>query len=257
MKLPILAVALIAFTAPLPSAAQDSPNGLRNPDSEFVDTTERGAWHAVIERTERGHRIGNPQAKTELIEFISYTCAHCADFAREGEGTLDLALLEPGLLTLEVRPVIRNALDLTVSLLVQCGDPAGFKQRHRLFLLSHDRWLSEAQRAPRTQQASWERGDAAARLSAARALDLDDMLVERGMSMIDVNACLSDETAARTLIGNGLADVADFAVPGTPSFALEGELLKDVHGWDALYGVLSDYFRPETIRARRQDADTP
>ncbi|MFU7529202.1 thioredoxin domain-containing protein [Qipengyuania sp. ASV99] len=223
----------------------DSPNGLNNPGSEFVGDGRRAAWHAEVERTDRGYRIGNPEADAALIEFISYTCGHCATFAREGEGALDLALLAPGHLNLEIRPVIRNAIDLTVSLLVACGPVDGFKNRHRMYLMRQDSWMEKARTAPQAQQAIWARGDRDARLNAARALDLDDMLAERGTSMADINTCLADDAAALALIRNGNADRDEFAVPGTPSFALDGELLNEVHTWGALYPVLAERFRPE------------
>ncbi|MEP3421939.1 MAG: thioredoxin domain-containing protein [Erythrobacter sp.] len=241
------ALGLTMADAPLALAQSNSSGSLSNPESSFSRGDRRAAWHAEVERTERGHRIGNPEAEAALIEFISYTCGHCATFAREGEGALDLALLAPGLMTVEVRPVIRNGIDLTVSLLVQCGAPEGFKDRHRLFLMQQDTWLNKARTAPQSQQAIWARGDQAARLNAARALDLDDMLAERGMSMSDINTCLSDNQAALTLIQNGNADRAEFAVPGTPSFALDGELLTDVHSWAGLYPVLAERFHPDNL----------
>lgn len=243
LALAVAASALIA--APMAAIhAQSSETGLANPESAFRDNGRRASWHAETRRTERGFEIGNPDADAALIEFVSYTCGHCAAFAREGEGALDLALLAPGHMKVEIRPVIRNAIDLTVSLLVQCGDEAGFKSRHRMFMLSQEDWLTTAANAPRTQQSIWARGDRAARLSAARALDLDDMLAERGMSLATINTCLSDDAAAQALLDNGAADRAEFAVSGTPSFALDGELLTGVHNWSALYPVLAERFRP-------------
>lgn len=245
----LAAASALALTQSLPAAAQssrdDSPNGLSDHGSAFGDDDRRASWHAEVERTTRGHLIGNPDAEAALIEFISYTCGHCATFAREGEGALDIALLAPGLMSVEVRPVIRNAIDLTVSLLVQCGTADGFKNRHRMYLMGQAGWMQKVSSAPQAQQAIWARGDRAGRLNAARALDLDDMLAERGTSMADINTCLSDDEAALTLIRNGNSDRDDFAVSGTPSFALDGELLNEVHSWESLYPVLAERFRPE------------
>ncbi len=233
--------AAILFAPPI--AAQEREQDLSNPDSAFVDTTRKGNWQSVIEPTERGHLIGNPRADVQLIEFVSYTCGHCANFAVEGEPALDLVLLMPGKMTLEVRPVIRNALDLTVSMLAACGDPARFKDRHRAFMTTQSKWLEKARQAPASQQAIWGRGDRNARINAAQALDLDDVLTDRGQSIAEVTACLMDDKAAQALIDNGRADSAEFKVPGTPSFALDGELLDRVHTWDALYAVLSERFK--------------
>lgn len=230
---------LCAAALALLSGPATAQQNLANPDSAFVPQGKPGNWQAIIKRTERGHLIGNPKAEVQLIEFVSYTCGHCADFAARGEPALDLAALAPGKIGLEVRPVIRNALDLTVSLLAQCGDPAGFKDRHRALMLSQGEWLGKVRNAPQSQQAIWARGDKASRMNAASALGLTEMLVRRGQSVAVLNACVVNDVAAQKLIENGQADTAEFAVPGTPSFALDGKLLNAVHDWDALEAVLS------------------
>ncbi|SHN52600.1 thioredoxin domain-containing protein [Erythrobacter sanguineus] len=238
---PLAALGAALITLSTPVAGQQS---LANPGSDFVDDRPQGNWHAVIARTERGHLIGNPDADTRLIEFISYTCSHCANFAVQGEPALDLTLLMPGKIGVEVRPVIRNALDLTISLLAQCGDPAGFKDRHRAFMYSQGDWIAKYQNAPQSQQSAWARGDKASRMNAANALGFTDMLVKRGQSLSEVNACVMDDAAAQQLVNNAAADNAEFDVAGTPSFALDGKLLENVHNWDSLYPVLSAHFTP-------------
>ncbi|MEM9085422.1 MAG: thioredoxin domain-containing protein [Pseudomonadota bacterium] len=199
----------------------------------------------MTERTERGHRIGKPEADGQLIEFISYTCGHCADFAKQSDGALDVAAIGPGHLAVEVRPVIRNYLDLVVSLLVQCGDPSGFKDRHRTFLYTQDDWLQKAINAPQSQQVIWARGTAQARLNAARALDFDDMLNAKGMSLPQINACLADDTTAQAILAHAKADRSEFEITGTPTFALDGETLSDAHDWLTLSTVLQERFRPD------------
>lgn len=251
----IAAAALLAIPAQAqaqaqePQAAQEtSRDQLSDPSSRFVPDARRKSWHAEVEKTERGHLIGDPEARVSMIEFMSYTCPHCADFAQQGEGAIDMVLLAPGEMNLEVRPVIRNGVDLAVSLLVQCGDPEGFKDRHRMYLARQRQWLAQAQSAPASQQALWARGDRAARVNVAAALDLDDMLAERGTSRTAINACLNDDQAALALIRNGQADAAELGVRSTPSFALDGELLEGVHSWATLYPVLEKRFSPENAQ---------
>lgn len=227
------------------SSSASSENQLKDVPSAFRTGDRRAAWHAEVVATERGYMIGNPDAEASLIEWISYTCGHCATFAREGEGALDLALLAPGHMNVEVRPVIRNAVDLTISMLVQCGGEEEFKDRHRMYLLQQDKWLEKARTAPQAQQASWGTGSKSARLSMAAALDLDDMLATRGASRMEITTCLSDDAAAQKLMQNVAADRDEFAVPGTPSFALDGELLEGVHTWGTLYPVIAERFKPE------------
>jgi protein-disulfide isomerase len=237
------ATALMLALAVGPAAAQQD---LQRPGSALVPTDNPGNWQSTILRTERGHVIGNPKAEVRLIEFISYTCPHCGDFAARGEPALELALLMPGKITLEVRPVIRNGLDLAVTLLAQCGDPAGFKDRHQALMLSQSDWLAKAQGAPQSQMAIWGRGDKAGRMNAVSALGLTEMLVRRGQSQSQLDVCVMDDVAAKKLLENGSADYTEFGVNSTPSFALDGKLLNDVHGWDALYPVLSARYTAKT-----------
>jgi protein-disulfide isomerase len=235
----LLGAALAALSAPV-GAQQD----LANPGSAFKGVDPQGNWSAAAVRTDRGHLLGNPEAETRLIEFVSYTCSHCASFAMEGDPAIDLTLLMRGKIAVEVRPVIRNALDLTVTLLAGCGDPAGFKDRHRAFMYGQSQWMAKFQNAPQSQQAIWARADKASRMNAASALGLADMLVQRGQSLSEVNACVMNDAAAQKLIDAGTADRIDFNIEGTPSFAMDGKLLANVHNWAALYPVLSARFAP-------------
>jgi protein-disulfide isomerase len=232
-----LCAAIIALAAP--GAAQQNPDA---PRSSFKGVDPQGNWSAAVAPTERGHLLGNPEAESRLIEFVSYTCSHCASFAMEGDPAIDLTLLIRGRMAVEVRPVIRNALDLTVTLLAQCGDPAGFKDRHRAFMYGQSAWLAKFQNAPQSQQAIWARPDKASRMNAASALGLADILLQRGQSISEVNGCVMNDAAAQKIIDNGTADRLEFKIEGTPSFALDGKLLTDVHNWTALYPVLSARF---------------
>ncbi|MGY6552145.1 MAG: DsbA family protein [Erythrobacter sp.] len=236
-------IAALAAAIALPAAAQSrAAQDLSSPGSAFATGLPGGNWQAEIKRTERGHLIGNPKAAATMIEFISYTCPHCASFTDEGEPGLDLVLVSPGKMSLEVRPVIRNPIDLTVSMLAACGDVAGFKNRHRMFMNAQSQWLDKARAAPRSQVEIWFRGDANARMNMASALGLADMLANQGLSRSAINACLMDDKAAARLLENSDADRAEFAFPGTPSFALDGELIKGVADWKGLYPVLSSHF---------------
>lgn len=239
------AAAALTLAAGTAGAQQAPTPDLARPDSAFSAEPPPGGWQNAIVRTERGHAIGNPAAETKLVEFISYTCPHCSDFAARGEPALDLVLLKPGKITVEVRPVIRNGIDLAVTLLANCGDPAGFKDRHRLLMLSQADWLGKARNAPQSQLAIWERADKAGRQNAASALGLSTMLAKRGHSQAELDTCLADDTAARKLLENGTADYTEFGVDSTPSFAMDGKLLSGVHSWEGLYPVLSARFVPK------------
>jgi protein-disulfide isomerase len=236
---------LAAAAAAATLALATGPAGAQQKSTSLAPQENGGNWGAAVARSPRGHVIGNPKADTKLIEFISYTCPHCADFTARGEPPLEIVLLQPGKVTLEVRPVIRNGLDLAVTLLANCGDPAGFKGRHQALMLNQSVWLGKARNAPQTQLEIWQRGDKTGRMNAVSALGLTDLLAQRGQSRAELDACVSNDAAAKVLLANDEADATEFGLTGTPSFALDGKLLAEVHGWEALYPVLSARFAPK------------
>ncbi len=239
MLKPLLpAAAAVLALATGVAAAQD----LSRLQSAFEPKAKSSNFQNTVTRTERGHLIGNPEADTTLVEFISYTCPHCADFAARGEPALDVVLLGPGKIKVEVRPVIRNGLDLAVTLLANCGDPAQFKVRHRTLILAQADWLGKARAAPQSQQAIWQRGDKAGRTNAASALGLTAMLAAKGQSKAELDACVANDAAAQKLLLNGEADATEFGVNSTPSFAMDGKLLAEVHSWEDLYPLLRTRF---------------
>ena len=220
-----------ALTAAAPVSAQEA-------------LPQTGPWHTNVVVTEEGHVIGDPDAETLLTEFVSYTCGHCATFAKRGDAALDIVFISSGKLRFEVRPYIRNALDLTVSMLVACGDPSKFKGNHAMFMRSHDDWLVKAAKAPQSQQAIWGRGDRNARMNMASALGLSDkMTKQRGYTSPEVNTCLADDAKAQALMVGTQAAARDFQITGTPSFALNGETLENVHSWPSLYPVLQAHYK--------------
>ena len=99
----------------------------------------RNNWHNEVVETDFGHRVGNPDAKVKLIEFFSYTCPHCAEFAQQGEGVIKLAYLAPGRMSVEYRHLVRDPIDLTVGVLVNCGAASKFPGNHEAFILSQSR----------------------------------------------------------------------------------------------------------------------
>lgn len=206
-------------------------------------------WHATVNVAERAHSIGNPEAEMRLTEFVSYSCSHCADFAVQGEPALQLVYVGQGRLVREVRSVIRNPIDLVATMLVQCGPTDRFIRNHAMFLRSQSDWLPVAERATSAQIARWTISDAsAARRNIASDLDFYTLMERRGYDRPTIDRCLADAPLAKRLMDNSAADREEFKVQGTPSFAIDGVLLDDVHSWSALEPVLqSRYEKPETV----------
>ncbi len=204
-------------------------------------------WNLTFEQTERGHRVGDPEAPAQLIEFVSYTCPHCAHFEQESEAGMRMHYIHGGLANVEVRSVIRNPVDLAASLVAECGTSDQFFGNHRAIMLSHDRWMEKARGATPAQMQRWSTGSIASRMRAiGDDLDFHELMEPRGLSRSQVDQCLSDEAKALEIVEHNEANNADFDIPGTPSFAVNGTLLQGVHTWDSLQPVLDNPALAET-----------
>lgn len=204
-------------------------------------------WNLTYEQTDRGHRVGNPEAPARLIEFVSYTCPHCAHFEQESEAGLRMHYIHAGLANVEVRSVIRNPVDLAVSLVAECGRPDQFFGNHRALMLSHERWMEKARSASQAQMQRWTTGPISSRMRAiGDDLDLHELMEPRGFSRTQIDQCLSNEDKALEIVQDNEANNADFNIPGTPSFAVNGVLLQGVHTWASLQPVLDN---PELAQA--------
>ena len=200
-----------------------------------------GNWNATVAETAGGHRLGNPEAKVQLTEWVSYTCSHCAHFEQESQGPLKLLLVRDGRVAVEVRHFIRDPIDLTIAAITTCLPDSKFFAAHSAFLLTQEKWLTKARATNRAQQQRWTTGAIPARLRAvASDLDFYTMMEGRGMGRTEMDRCFADETRVRALANQSQADIQKFSLAGTPSFAINGNVADGVHDWPAVQKALED-----------------
>ena len=225
----IAALALAgAGTLALSASAQDRP------------MLPGGNWAGMLQASDGGHLFGNPEAEKKLIEFMSYTCSHCAEFARKGDAAIKLSYVPTGKISYEVRHLIRDPVDLTAALLTHCGDEKKFGGNHEAIMYRFDEWMDKARNATQAQRSRWQFGTNSARFQAiASDLDFYEIMETRGYRRADLDRCLSDEAKAKALADTSAADVAKYQLTGTPSFVLDGKLL-EAHDWPSLEKRLKD-----------------
>jgi protein-disulfide isomerase len=198
-------------------------------------------WNQVVAVTpEGGHLVGNPEAEVKLIEYVSYTCDHCARFEIEADAPLRLTFISPGNGSIEYRPLLRNKIDLAVSLLAACGPASKFRGNHALLLRSQDKWFGDFSAA---QQQRWDSPDFATSMRAiASDLKLYDLLAGRGYTRVQLDRCLADKDAGSKLARHSTVAVEQLGVNATPSFLINGKL-QDVHDWSGLRPRLAELVR--------------
>ncbi len=210
------ALAAFALSAPVAASAQD--------------------WATTAVPTDGGFRIGNPDAPVRLTSFLSYTCPACGAFSREAEGTLALVYVGGGHLQVEHRSMVRDPVDLTVTMLVRCTPPRRMAAAHAMFLERQAGWLARAQSVPQAQQAVWTDAFTSAerRRSIASTLGLHAMVERFGVNRIAADRCLSDNREAAALVRAAEGNRNRFGVTSTPSFAIDGTPLAGTHDWAML-----------------------
>ena len=76
---------------------------------------------ATVNETPEGNFVmGNPDAKLKLVEYGSFTCSHCADFAETASPEIR-ERVDTGKMSYEFRTYVRDPIDLTTALLARCG----------------------------------------------------------------------------------------------------------------------------------------
>lgn len=230
LRLTALALAALSVAAGVAKARTVKPKSV---------AVQAGNWAAAVEEHDGGHILGNPEAETRLVEYMSYTCSHCAEFTRTGEPIIKLALIPKGTVSYEIRHLLRDPIDLTAALLTNCGEPEKFPGNHEAIMTRQGEWMQTARKATQAQRTRWNFGTNAARWRAiASDLGFYDIMEARGYSRPAVDRCLADQAKANALAETSARDVGTYNLPGTPSFVLDGKLLEGVHSWEALKPVV-------------------
>ena len=203
-----------------------------------IAAPEGQSWLETASVTEEGgFVIGNPEAPLKLVEYASHTCGACAYFAESGAEPLKENYVQSGVVSFEIRPLLRDPLDVTISTLARCGSPAGFHA------LADQAWaaLPEFSNNLQSNGAAYEAAMSAPPeqrfVQLAQAGGLIDFFAARGISADQARTCLSDGDAINAMAEKSSEVAAANNVTGTPTFFLNGQRL-DVNQWQALEPIL-------------------
>lgn len=195
-----------------PATAQSRPAAAPN-YTKMVTITPKGAFV-----------LGNPRAKVRLVEYLSYTCSHCAQFAEDAFGSLKRDYIAKGLVALELRNLIRDQFDLTAALLARCGGPSRVFQLTEDILARQEVWVAEGQVIVIRQEAQWKSMPLARQLQTlAKGSGLLQMAQARGLAPAQANACLASEQMNKTLLAMTKDAVENRKISGTPSFLINDQ----------------------------------
>lgn len=224
--------ALFALSAATSLEARDQAAGGQ------ASAAPRG-WDNLAALTPEGFPVlGNQAAPVRLIEFISYTCPHCASYAAASERPLRTGLVRQGKVAVEMRPYFRNAVDVVATLLATCGPDERFFDNHTAILANQSSWLKPPVN-PNAQQ-RWANPVFGARMKAvAEDLGLYRVMLDLGYAPVELDRCLADEALTKQYEASTQHAYEKLGVHGTPSFIINGAL-QTVHSWDELQTALAN-----------------
>lgn len=193
-------------------------------------------WNATVTRTAKdSYILGNPAADLKLAAYISFTCPHCAEFESQAFVPLSIGMIGPNKGSYEIRPFLRNEVDVAVSLLAECGPPSKFFANTRLLLSTQAQWMAPIGSLTDAQKARWESPDFGTKMRAiASDLGLYAIMDRRGYGRADLDRCLTNKGLADRIAAETKDAVEKDFVQGTPTFLIDGVPLAGTYTWDAL-----------------------
>jgi protein-disulfide isomerase len=205
-----------------------------------------GDWTQSVTATDAGgFLMGNPNAPVKLIEYGSLTCPHCREFDENGVGPLIDKYVKSGQVSYEFRNYVRDAFDLSASLISRCNGAKGFFPLTRALYKDQPAWLAKVSAAPRDQLQQMESlPPEQVPLQAAKFAGLQDWAAVRGLAPAKSAQCLTNKSEIDRLVqmtGNAGTEYPDF--PGTPTFILNGKMVQlgpvtAAQVWPALEGKI-------------------
>ena len=226
---PLIAAAAAALAAPLALAL--SPGAA-------LAQAPRDWTRTIVATPEGGVRMGNPNARVKLVEFVSLTCPHCRNFAAAGAPQLVQRYVRGGEVSFEIRAFPLDAVASMAAQLNRCAPPASYFALNDAILAAQDEWFGRLQRLSDQQLAALDGlSEPELRVRVAAITGLDALAVRHGVPPARVRSCLADEAGASRVAA--IKEAAERqGVSGTPSFLVNGRLAPNVHDWAALEPLL-------------------
>lgn len=203
-----------------------------------ITAPEGSAWTDVVTISDQGgHILGNPEAPLKLVEYASHTCGACAYFSTEGKAPLKENYVSTGIVSFEHRQLLRNTVDLTIALMVQCGAKESMQPLSDSAWQSFNDIMNSVQSSSPQIQATESLPLNERFVRIAEAAGLIDFFAARGLSADQARVCLADTAKIEALENASRQQAEEFNVTGTPTFFLNGNRVEGI-SWEDIEPVL-------------------
>lgn len=240
-KTTIIAASLLALAA---CGKKEAPVGDSGPEvtAAPVPPPANGDWSTVVAATpEGGFAMGNPNAQVKLVEYGSMTCPHCAEFEEKGGAALIDNYVKKGWVSYEFRNFVRDPYDITASIVARCGGEASFFGLTRGLYADQKSWIEKLQAVPQAQLEAFQTMPAVQRTKTIADLaGLPQWAAMRGLPRAKTDQCLANEAELNKLVQINADAVAQYQLPGTPTFLINGAVVPETATWEKLEPKLKE-----------------
>jgi protein-disulfide isomerase len=214
-----------------------------SPPVAAVAPPQGKTWSDIAVKTEAGgYLIGNADAKIKLIEFMSLTCSHCAEFADQGSAEMRDKFVNTGKVSYELRNFVRDPQDMAGTLLTHCGAPEKFWEMTDA-MLAHQKTMYDRLKAiPEAQMKAANALPPETRfIEIAKNAGLTDVAVSKGLDPAAAQACLADGANSEKIAARVSGYLKEYKLTGTPAFFLNGKPI-ELNGsgtrWEQMRDIL-------------------
>jgi protein-disulfide isomerase len=191
----------IYWSTSAPAPSQDEafalPYGAANAqeaDAAEIDTS------SVVEMA-----LGPEDAAVTVIEYASFTCPHCATFHGDQYKQLKSEYIDTGKIRFIYRDVYFDRFGLWASMVARCGGEEKFFGMASMIYEQQREWIGNGQDP------------------AAIAERLRKIGKIAGLEEAQLEACLSDDARARTLVAWYRENAEEHDITSTPALVIDGE----------------------------------
>lgn len=182
-------------------------------------------YTAMVTTTPAGSFVmGNPKAKVRLVEYLSYTCSHCAHFTEEAAVPLKRDYVAKGLVSVELRNLVRDPFDLTAALIARCGGPSRVFSLTEAIMSRQAVWMADAQVLVAKQGEALQAMKLVPQLQMiAKESGLLAIAQSKGVTPAQANACLAAPQMHKTVIAMTKDAVDVRKINSTPTFLINNK----------------------------------
>jgi len=228
--LALLAVAAAAFAfgacggdddddAPEEPPTPAGVKGTATPESELGKKINETL---VPEESAEGKRLGPANAKVTILAYEDFGCPHCLEFTAHIEPVILEEYVSKGEVSFEYKYFPLRQLTGGAAIAAQCAaEQDKFWPYHRSLFIAQAE-ANEKVGPPLTEAFAVE--------------NLKKIASDVGMDAATLDACIAGDTALGVVTAE-LKEANDLALPGTPSFVINGKLTAtpaDAEGWREL-----------------------